>query len=324
MKISKPYLLAGAAVLSLGIMSAGNAQAEYPDRTISLMVGFSAGGPVDITARQVQPFLEKHLGGANIAVINRPGASSALMQQEVANAEPDGYTLALASMPGMVAALFGGDAEYSIDDFDYLGTFTSEPHSLIVGTDTPYEDLDDLVEQVRQEPQSVTMGGAGLGSAAHLALLVFEREAGVRFNFIPGPGAAEMRNQIMGGHIDGGLTAVGGGAQMHEEGQGRVLGVMGAERFELAPDLPTFVEQGYDVEWGAVRGLAAPAGLPDDVREKLITAIEATLADPEFIELTQRDRQMIYYLDAEEFAQLARTQYDNLQGIWDEEPWIEQ
>ena len=203
-------------------------------------------------------FLERHLGGANIAVVNRPGASSALMQQELANADPDGYTIGLASMPALVSVLFGRDVEYAIDDFDYLGTLTSSPHSLVVNVDSPYQSLDDLVEQLRTEPQSITMGGAGLGSAAHLALMLFEAEADVSFNFVPGPGASEMRNQVMGGFIDGGLTAVGGGAQMHAEGQGRVLGVMAAERFPLAPDLPTFAEQGYNVEWGAVRGLVAP------------------------------------------------------------------
>jgi len=324
MRDSKFHLKAGAALLCLGVFTAGSAQADYPERTISMLVGFSAGGPTDIAARTVQPFLERHLGGANIAVINRPGASSALMQQELANADPDGYTIGLASMPALVSVLFGRDVEYAIDDFDYLGTLTSSPHSLVVNVDTPYQSLDDLVEQLRAEPQSITMGGAGLGSAAHLALMLFEAEADVSFNFVPGPGASEMRNQVMGGFIDGGLTAVGGGAQMHAEGQGRVLGVMAAERFPLAPDLPTFAEQGYNVEWGAVRGLVAPAGLPDDVYERLVAAVEATLADPEFIEVTEQSRQAVYSLNPEEFEQLARTQYDNLEMIWEQTPWIEQ
>jgi tripartite-type tricarboxylate transporter receptor subunit TctC len=312
--------------LSVAIGSAGTAaaQTDYPSRTIELLVGFSAGGRLDTLARRTAPYLEEHLGGATVVVVNRPGAGGAVMQTQLAHAEPDGYTLGLLSMPGLVTVLFGGDVEYSVDDFAYAGTFTFEPHSLMVGADTPYQSLADIIDAARKAPGSVTVGGAGIGSAAHLALKVLEREAGVTFNFIPAPGAAEMQNQVLGGHIAGGVTTVSGSIPLHDEGQVRVLGVMSTERVSIAPDVPTMAEAGYDVEWGALRGIAAPAGTPPEIMKKLEDAIVATMNDPEFKEQAARDHQLLSYRDGAAFEKAAHNQYKMLEAMWAEEPWIKQ
>lgn len=310
------------AVLGLAIVGPAQAQSDYPNRTITLMVGFSAGGNLDTLARRVSPFMEKHLGGATIAVVNRPGASGAVMQTELANAAPDGYTLGMLSMPGLVTVLFGNDVDYSVDDFEYAGTFTFEPHSLMVGADTPYQTTEDIIAAAKANPGAVTVGGAGIGSAAHLALKVLERSAGVTFNFIPAQGAANMRNQVLGGHIEGGVTTVSGSIPLQEAEKVRVLGVMSAERVSIAPQVPTFAEKGYPVEWGALRGIAAPAGTPPEVMKKLSDAIVATMNDPEFQALAKKERQLLSYRDGAAFEQSARDQYDLLKGIWDEDPWI--
>jgi len=312
------------AAIGMAAVGAARAETDYPNRTIKVMVGFSAGGNLDTLARRVAPFMEKHLGDATIAVINRPGASGAVMQTELANAEPDGYTLGMLSMPGLVTVLFGNDVEYSVDDFEYAGTFTFEPHSLMVGAETTYKSIEEIVAAAKAEPGTVTVGGAGLGSAAHLALKVFERSAGVTFNFIPAPGAAEMRNQVMGGHIEGGVTTVSGSMPLHEAGKVRVLGVMSAERVSVAPEVPTLTENGYAVEWGALRGIAAPAGTPPEVMKKLSDAIVATMNDPEFQAIAKKERQLLSYRDGAAFEQSARNQYEMLKGIWDEDPWIKE
>lgn len=312
------------AVFGLAATTGASAQTDYPSRTIELMIGFSPGGNLDILARQAAPFLEKYLGGGEVVVVNRPGAGGALMQTQLAGAEPDGYTLGLLSMPGVVTVLFGGDIDYTIDDFEYSGTFTFEPHSLMVGNDTPYQTVDDIVEAARENPGTVTIGGAGVGSAAHLALKVFERAADVRFNFIPAAGSAEMQNQVMGGHIDGGITTVSGSLPRHAEGQARVIGIMSAERIAPAPDIATFSEAGYAVEWGALRGIAAPAGTPPEIMDKLTEAVRQTVNDPEFQEMAERNQQLLSFRDGEAFRKSVVEIYSNLEGIWAEEPWIEE
>ncbi len=300
------------------------AQAEFPSRQIELMIGFSAGGNLDILARQAEPFLEKHMGGADIVVINRPGAGGALMQTQLAGATPDGYTLGLLSMPGVVTVLFGGDVDYGVDDFEYSGTFTFEPHSIMVGMDTPYETPEDLIAAARENPGEVTIGGAGIGSAAHLAVKVLERAADVRFSFIPSPGSAEMQNQVMGGHIDGGVTTISSSYTRHQENQARVIGTLSGERTSVAPEIATFAEAGYEVEWGALRGIAAPKGTPQEVMDKITEAVRLTLEDPEFQAVAEQNNMLLRYMDGDQFEASVRSVYADLEEIWAEEPWVEQ
>lgn len=315
-------LLASVAMVFAG--QAVWAQSDYPDRPIEIMVGFSPGGNLDTLARAAQPFLEEYLGGAEIAVVNVPGAGGAVMNQRLANAEPDGYTLGLLSMPGVVTVLFGGDADYEIDDYEYSGTFTFEPHSVMVGTDTPYQTGEDLLQAAREAPGTVTIGGAGIGSAAHLAVKSLERAADVSFNFIPAQGAAEMTNQVLGGHIAGGVTTISGSYSYHQEEQARVLGVLANERVEVAPDIPTFAEFGAEVEWGALRGIAAPAGTPQEIMDQLTEAVRQTLEDPEFQEIAARNQMILEFRDGEGFRASVEDIYANLEEMWAEEPWIEQ
>lgn len=321
MKRTIKMLAAGLA--SLFLAAAPASAQEYPVSTITLLVGFSAGGNVDILARQVAPILSRHLGGATVAVINRPGAAGSIMNQELANADPDGYTLGMLSGPGFLTVLFGNELSYNADSFDYIGTFTDEAYSIVVGTDTPYMTLEDLVSAAREAPGTITIGGAGLGGAPHLALKLLESAADIEFNFIPGGGASEMRNQVMGGHIDGGVTSLSVGVPMDEENQGRLLAVFSPERVNVGPDYPTAREQGYDVVWSAMRGLAGPSNLPQDIRDALAAAVQEVNADPDHISQAAERNMMTFYADGETFQSIAQTQQILLEDIWAQEPWIE-
>lgn len=319
MKLFGYTMMAG--LLCLSTVPA-NAQSAYPAEPIEILVGYSAGGPVDSLARQMAPFLEKHLDGdADVAIINKPGASGMLMYSELANATPDGYTLGLFSHPALFTILFGREKPYSVDSFEYLGVLTEGPHSLVVGPNSEYDSLDQLVEAARAAPGTINIGGAGIGTAAHLALKVFERAADVKFNFIPAAGASETLNQVMGGHIVGGFTSASGAIPMHEEGQVRMLGIMKDERLPEAPEIPTFVEQGYPAEWGTIRGIAAPAGTPPEIVQKLSDAVAAVTDDPEFVEAAKRQNIQLSYRDGDAFRRLAGQQLESLEEIWETDPW---
>jgi len=313
-------LMGAAVVAALGLFGAGTAGAQYPNKTVTLLVGFPVGGPLDIMARQIQPFMEKHLG-SKIAVVNKPGAAGALMNTDVANAQPDGYTLGYLSLPGLYTILFGSTLRYDVDSFDYIGTFTNEPYTFFVHPESPYKDVKDLIARLKSAPGSVTFSAAGTGSAPHLAALLFAQVADVRINYIPAQGAAEMRNQVLGRHVDLGITAVSGSVPLVDDKQARVLGVMQAQRWEKAPAIPTFKEQGVDVTWAALSGIGAPKGLPADVKAKIYDAIQKTHADPEFRKLADRDRQVLVNMTSDQFRQEGISQSKMLQDLWSKTPW---
>jgi len=309
---------AAAALAATGF--AGVAVADYPERPITVLVGFPPGGNVDIAARQAQPFLEKYLGGS-IAVVNKPGAAGALAYTEAANAKPDGYTLVMLSLPGVFTVLFGAEPRYSVDSYEYIGMLTDEPYSIFVKSDSRFKTLQDMIEASKANPGSVTIAGAGSGSAPHIGALAFEKIAGIKVTWVPMQGSANMRTGVLGGHVDGGLTSVSVSVPLHAEGQARVLGLMGSDRWDEAPNIPTFAEQGAGVEWSASRGLGAPKGTPEDILVKLEDAVRKTYDDPEFKALAKRDKMILRYLDREGFKRFAQQQYSMLNDMWTADPW---
>ncbi len=313
----KRTLLAFVAAVLIGV---GPAAAEYPERPITLLVGFPAGGNVDIAARQAQPFLEKYLGGS-VAVVNRPGAGGSIAYTEAAAAKPDGYTLIMLSFPGNWTQLFGKELRYGVDSYDYIGLLTDEPFSVFVHPASPFKSLKDMVAAAKADPGSVTLAGAGSGSSPHLGTLLFQKASGAAFTWVPMQGSAPMMTAVRGQHVNAGVTTVSVSVPMQTEGQARVLGLMAAERWSEAPDTPTFAEQGFPVEWSASRGVAAPAGLPADVRAKLVDAVKKTFDDPEFKAFAKRDKQIIRYLAPDAFKAYAQAQYDMLADMWASAPW---
>ena len=178
--------------------------------------------------------------------------------------------------------------------------------------DSRFKTLKDMVEASKADPGSVTLAGAGAGSSPHLGALAFQKAAGIKVTWVPMQGSANMRTAVLGQHVDGGVTTVSVSVPMQTEGQARVLGLMAEERWDEAPDVQTFAEQGYPAEWSASRGVAGPAGLPEDVKAKLVEAVKKTYEDPEFQALAKRDKQIIRYLGPDDFEKYARNQYNML------------
>jgi tripartite-type tricarboxylate transporter receptor subunit TctC len=307
--------------VALGV-AASAAQADFPTGPIELWIGFSPGGPFDILARQTAPFLEAQLG-TDVIVVNRPGAGGGLMQSLLANADPDGYTIGLVSHIGLVSVLFGGDLDYTYEDFEYLGTVTFEPYTIIAGMDQPFATVEELVAEASSNPAAVIIGSTGIGTAANLALQDFARVADVDLNIIPTIGAAEMQNNVLGGHIQGGITTISFSAPLHAENQARILGVMSGERLDAHPDIPTFREAGLDLEWGVLRGFIAPAGTPPEIVEKFTQALRLVHQDPEFLALAAQANHMLEFRDGPAFRESVSAAMESLEQIWEINPWLD-
>jgi len=311
------------AVLSLGLLPQTVSAQTFPEKPIEIVVGYAAGGPADLLARQTATFLAKHLGGKQpVVVVNQPGASGIIASTAVANATPDGYKLTLFNHPGLAGSLIGqAEQPYTMSSFDFLGVITDEPSVVFVADNSPYQTLGDLIEAAKAAPDTITVGASGVGLASHLGLKLIESAADVRFVHIPSAGASESATQVMGGHIDAATTTVSGVLALYNSGQIRILGVASKDRVPNLPDLPTFHEQGVDVEWSSTRGLPGPAGIPDDVKKTLSDALEASVKDPEFVEQAERQGLSLAYSDGPTFVESASKQIDILNEIWKTNPW---
>lgn len=295
--------------------------ARAQDRPVQLLVGFSPGGNIDLAARMAAPFLEKYLGGTSIIVVNRAGAGGMIMLNELAGAAPDGRAAALVSFPALVTALYDGTPRYRPESFAYVGLLTDEPYTVFVGPDSPYRTLGALIDAARARPEEITIAGAGVGSAPHLALMQIERAAGVRFTWVPTPGAGQAMQLVQGGHVAGSVSTVSLTVRAHNQGALRVLALLERERWDKAAELPTATEQGCAVVAGSARGIALPAATPAPLLRRWEDAVRQTTVDPEFRALAERDFVVVRHMDRATMTEFVQRQASTYAEIWRTNPW---
>ena len=314
-------MLAAATALLL----AHPAAAEYPDRPITMVVAFPPGGSTDQTARLLATFLQKELGGnANVLVENRPGAGGENGFRALADAKPDGYTIGFLNTPHVVTLPIERKTRFTWQSYDLLGNVIDDPANFSAHSDSDIKSLADLVTYAKAHPGEVTVGTTGIGSDDHLAMLAFQRLAGVELTHIPYKGAADVRTALAGRHIMIGAMNIGEAMAAQAGGTPiRNLGQMSLQRSEIAPDVPTFKEQGYDMVFNSLRGAAAPKGLPSPIRERLVTAVAKVAADPEFQAKMKASYTPMWFLPPNEFAAVLKKSDDEFRALWQLNPWVE-
>ncbi|MGO2148574.1 MULTISPECIES: tripartite tricarboxylate transporter substrate binding protein [Halomonas] len=298
------------------------ALADYPERPIEMIVAYSAGGGTDVAARTLVPYLEKHLN-ADITVVNRPGAGGEVGFTALANAKPDGYTIGFINTPNVISIPIERDTRYEFSDFSLVANIIDDPAGFSVHPDSSFQTFEELVEYAKAHPGELTYGTSGVGGDDHLATLALERQADIEMNHVPFPGAADVRQALMGGHIDIGVINVSEIASAAKAGQVRTLAQGGEERWEEAPDVPTFKELGYDLVMGSARGIAAPAGVPDEIINKISEAAKAAIEEEEFQAAADQQSLPLSYLAPEDYRAMLEEQQERFQALWNESPWNE-
>ncbi|CAM3928529.1 tripartite tricarboxylate transporter substrate binding protein [Bordetella muralis] len=309
------------AVFSVATLCATLPAWAWPDRPIELIVGFAPGGGTDITARSLAVFLEKELG-TTVVVQNKPGASSAIALSYVARAKPDGYTLAMTNMPGLVSLPIERDAGFTTADFTYLANLVRDPSAFSVASNSPYQTLESLIADARANPGSISYGSTGVGTDDHLALVLFQSLTGTKLNHVPYNGAGPLRSAVLGGHtVIGGLNL---GEVMPYHGKNmRVLAQASEKRSPLGQDVPTFKEQGVDLVFASERGIVAPKNLPPEVSEKLRQALGKVAANPDFQAQMKQQFTEMDYLDGPQWQERLKGDDARLRDIWAKTPWVE-
>jgi tripartite-type tricarboxylate transporter receptor subunit TctC len=269
--------LALASALTLPAHGAG-----YPERTITVIVPFPAGGASDTTARLVVPKLGERLGQTAI-IDNRAGANGALGATAVKQARADGYTLLVGSI-GVYAinpALFK-DLKYDPQkDFDLLSLLVRTPNVLVANPEFPVKSVRDLIEHLKKNPGKVTFASSGAGSSDHLTAALFWQKTGTTGLHVPYRGGGPAINDLIGGHASVSFQNLGSIAQHVRSGKLKALAVTSDKRVAALPDVPTMAEAGVpDLQVFSWQAAAAPKGLPADVKARLETEFAAAARDP--------------------------------------------
>jgi tripartite-type tricarboxylate transporter receptor subunit TctC len=271
--------------LGLGIALAAGAARAFPDGPITIIVPFPPGGATDTTARLMEPQMSKVLG-TNIVVENKPGATGAIGAGLVADAEASGQTLLVASL-GTFATNPYLQKKLSYDpmkDFDLLTVAVSTPNVLVAAPKFKASSVEELVAEMKAKPESVTFANSGTGSSDHLTAALFWQATGTKGVHVPYKGGSAAQADLVGGHVDVSFQNLGAIINFVQGGQMKAFAQTGERRHPLLPNVPTLTELGYgNVVVSAWQGVAAPKGLPAEVKAKLNQAIQASLKDPEVV-----------------------------------------
>lgn len=262
---------------------AANAQA-YPERTITVVVPFSAGGPTDTVTRLVAESMSKDLG-QQVIVENVGGAGGTLGAGRVAAADADGYTLLLHHI-GMAtsATLYRKLAYDTLNAFEYVGLVTEVPMTIVAKKDLAPTDLKGLVEYAKANKDTVTVANAGIGAASHLCGMLFMSAIGTPLVTVPYKGTGPAMTDLLGGQVDIMCDQTTNTTKQIQGGTIKAYAVTSPKRLDVLADVPTTKEGGLDgMEVGIWHGLYAPKGTPADVTERLSKSLQAALKDPNVV-----------------------------------------
>ena len=271
---------------AVGALAAPLALADYPDRPVTIVVPFAAGGPTDKVARDLAEALRKPLGGT-VIVDNVGGAGGTLGATKVAKATPDGYTLLLYHI-GMSTspALYRKLPYNTLEDFEYLGMINEVPMTLIGKPTLPANNWAELHKWLEANKGKINLANAGLGAASHLCGLLFQSTLKIDMQTVPYKGTAPAMNDLLGGQVDLMCDQTTNTTSQIEAGKVKAFAVTTSKRLTTPAlkNLPTLDEsglKGFNVSiW---HGLYAPKGTPKAVTDKINTALRAALKDPEFV-----------------------------------------
>ncbi|HEY0296917.1 MAG TPA: tripartite tricarboxylate transporter substrate binding protein [Bordetella sp.] len=276
-------MLAAVAVSSQAAHAAGDDAADYPSKPITLLVGFTAGGPSDTAARILANRLSGKWHDARIIVENRPGANGAIAAAQMVQSPADGYTLFLVTHSHVnLKWLYSKLAFDPAKDFQPVAELLTMPHALAVGPSVKERDYAALAADIKAKPDVYTAASSGNGSDPHLVLAEFMEKTGLKIRHIPYRGAAPEVVDMLSGRVDMTFETLGGVLKEIQQGKLRALAIGGTQRDPQLPDVPTFIEAGVkDFSPESWYGVMAPAGTPMAIVDKINAAVNEVMNTPE-------------------------------------------
>jgi tripartite-type tricarboxylate transporter receptor subunit TctC len=283
-------LRAGAVLAAMAVAATAQAQAQFPDRPLRLIVPFAPGGNIDLTARTIAPGMSQVLGQP-VVVDNRSGAGGRIGAEVAAKSAPDGYTLLLGSSGSLtINPVFGTNVSYDpLRDFTPTTLVSITPLVVTVHPSVPVKTIAALIALAKKQPGRLAVASAGIGSTTHIANEIFQIEAGVKFIHVPFKGSGPALVDLVGGHADLMFDQLSTSSPHIRAGRLRALALTTSKRSALLPEIPTIQEagvRGYEVEtW---TGVFLPANAPKEIVARIWKAAYDTLAQPSVRESFER------------------------------------
>ncbi len=280
----KAFTLKLGSTLFLSTLLCAGAHADsFPDHPINMVVPFSAGGPTDNVARSLAEAMRPSLG-QTVVIENKGGAGGTIGTSQVARAKPDGYNILLMHIGFSTApSLYKKPGYDPYDSFEPLGLVVDVPMTIIARSDFPPNNIKELVEYLKKNKDKVSLANAGIGAASHLCGTMFSSAIGVDLLTVPYKGTGPAMNDLLGKQVDVMCDQTTNTSQHIKAGTVKAYAVTSKQRVPTLPDLPTMEESGFKgFEVGIWHGMWAPKGTPKPVTDKLISALQAGLADADF------------------------------------------
>jgi len=310
----RKLIAAACTLVALG----AQAQSDYPNRPVTMIVPFPPGGVADITARPVAEAMGRYLQHP-VVVENKAGAGGGVGMQYVSRAKPDGYTvlLALSSISIIPEAdkVLGRDPMYQLNQLVPIARFTADPTVLAVRADAPWKSAKEFLDAAKQAPGAIPYGSSGNYGTMHVPMEMLNASAGVKMLHVPFTGAGPAVVALLGGQVQALSTGPSSIMGHYKGGKVRVLATWGESRHPALPDVPTLKELGYDAQFSQWTGLFVPAGTPEPVIAKLREAAKFAVEDAAFKAALAKVETPVQYLDQPQFRSFWDTDAHKLADV---------
>ena len=293
--------------------TAVQAQADYPNQSITMIVPYAPGGTTDVLGRALAASLSRQLKQP-VVVENKSGAGGTLGVVDLMRAKPDGYRLTLVPVSVFRQPYVQKTPYDPIRDLTYIASFTAYDFILAVAADSPFKSVKDVVEHARGRKDAVDYGTPGKFTGNQVAMAVLAKAAGVAVVPVPFKGDSESTAALLGGHVKT-IVSTNGVLSFMESGKVRALAIAADQRPPAFAGVPTFREAGYDVVVPSPLGLAGPKGLPSAIVQKLDAAVKAALDDPDMQRVIKTYGVRTDYRDHQAYAEFARRNFEAEKSI---------
>lgn len=275
-------------------------EAGYPEREITIIVPWSVGGGTDLVTRAVARVMEEDLGKP-VLVVNKPGGGGLIGYQQIAAAEPDGYTLGSIAAP-MIHHKYIAKAYVDRKNVTPIALFNQDSCGFIVKADAPWKTLQEALKYAKDNPGKMRIATSGPGGALHVVLVMLQSATGLKFTNVPYGGSGPASVALAGGHVEASTDLPSAVHALIDGGKLRVLAVTSEKRDPRYPNIPTFKECGVDMSYVNWRGIAGPKGIPKEIVDRLAKSMKKVVSSQKFIDFMNKGHFGYMYKGPEEFA----------------------